>query len=162
MEDVHMSDLKTIRLDKELTQKEAAERLGISLRSYVTYENDESRSGTSKYRFFLHELSALNQVDEEHGILSVEEITKKCADIFKDYNVHYCYLFGSYAKGNAGESSDVDLLISSDEKGLKFCEMVERLREVLHKKVDALDHKQLLKNEVLLNEVLKDGIKIYG
>ena len=57
MEDVHMSDLKTIRLEKGLTQKEAAERLGVSLRSYVTYENDESRSGTSKYRFFLHELA---------------------------------------------------------------------------------------------------------
>ena len=157
-----MSDLKTIRLEKGLTQKEAAERLGVSLRSYVTYENDENRSGTSKYRFLIHELSGLNPIDEEHGILSTEEITKKCTDIFQDYNVHYCYLFGSYAKGNAVESSDVDLLISSDEKGLKFFEMVERLREILHKKVDVLDHKQLLKNEVLLNEVLKDGIKIYG
>ncbi len=58
--------------------------------------------------------------------------------------------------------SDVDLLISSDAKGLKFYEMVERLREALHKKVDALDHKQLLKIEALLNEVLKDVVKICG
>lgn len=86
---------------------------------------------------------------------------QKCADVFQDYNVNYCYLFGSYAKGKAGKSSDVDLLISSDTKGLKFYEMVERLRGVLHKKVDALDHKQLLKNEALLNDVLKDGVKIY-
>jgi len=157
-----MRDLKTIRLEKKLTQKEAAERLGVSLRSYVTYENDESRSGTSKYRFLLHELSALDPVDEEHGILSIEDIIKKCADVFQDYNVDYCYLFGSYAKGKAGESSDVDLLISTDTKGLKFYEMVERLRGVLHKKVDVLDHKQLLKNEALLNDVLKDGVKIYG
>ena len=157
-----MSDLKTIRLEKALTQKEAAERLGVSLRSYVTYENDESRSDTSKYRFLCHELSGLDPLDEEHGILSMEDIIKKCAVIFQDYNVNYCYLFGSYAKGKAGESSDVDLLISSDAKGLKFYEMVERLREALHKKVDALDHKQLLKNEALLNEVLKDGVKIYG
>lgn len=157
-----MSDLKTIRFEKGLTQKEAAERLGVSLRSYVTYENDESRSDTSKYRFLCHELSGLDPLDEEHGILSMEDIIKKCAVIFQDYNVNYCYLFGSYAQGKAGESSDVDLLISSDAKGLKFYEMVERLREALHKKVDALDHKQLLKNEALLNEVLKDGVKIYG
>ena len=157
-----MSDLKTIRLEKALTQKEAAERLGVSLRSYVTYENDESRSDTSKYRFLCHELSGLDPLDEEHGILSMEKKKKKCADVFQDYNVNYCYLFGSYAKGKAGESSDVDLLISSDAKGLKFYEMVERLREALHKKVDALDHKQLLKNEALLNEVLKDGVNIYG
>lgn len=104
----------------------------------------------------------MDPLDEEHGILSMEDIIKKCADVFQDYNVNYCYLFGSYAKGKAGESSDVDLLISSDAKGLKFYEMVERLREALHKKVDALDHKQLLKNEALLNEVLKDGVKIYG
>lgn len=157
-----MSDLKTIRLEKRLTQKEAAERLGVSLRSYVTYENDKSRSGTSKYRFLLHELSGLDPVDEEHGILSTEDIIKNCTDIFRDYDVNYCYLFGSYAKGKAEESSDVDLLISSDTKGLKFYEMVERLREALHKKVDAFDYKQLLKNEALLNEVLKDGVKIYG
>ena len=85
-----MRDLKTIRLEKKLTQKEAAERLGVSLRSYVTYENDESRSGTSKYRFLLHELSALDPVDEEHGILSIEDIIKKCADVFQDYNVAIC------------------------------------------------------------------------
>ena len=102
-----MSDLKTIRLEKALTQKEAAERLGVSLRSYVTYENDESRSDTSKYRFLCHELSGLDPLDEEHGILSMEDIIKKCADVFQDYNVNYCYLFGSYAKGKAGESSDV-------------------------------------------------------
>ena len=35
-------------------------------------------------------------------------------------------------------------------------------RRTFHKKVDVLDHKQLLKNDALLNEVLKDGVKIYG
>ena len=111
-----MSDLKTIRLEKALTQKEAAERLGVSLRSYVTYENDESRSDTSKYRFLCHELSGLDPLDEEHGILSMEDIIKKCADVFQDYNVNYCYLFGSYAKGKAGESSDV-----GKTRGRFFC-----------------------------------------
>ena len=40
--------------------------------------------------------------------------------------------------------------------------MVEELREALHKKVDALDLKQLDHNMDLVYEVLKDGIKIYG
>ena len=74
----------------------------------------------------------------------------------------YCYLFGSYAKGKASGSRDVDLLISAKVIGLKYDELVERLREALHKKVDMLDTKQLLKNEALLNEVLKEGIRIYG
>ena len=76
--------------------------------------------------------------------------------------MHYCILFGSYAKGNAGDSSDVDLLISSDVKGLKFFGMVEKLRETLHKRVDVLDLDQLKNNLELTDEILKDGIRIYA
>ena len=71
-------------------------------------------------------------------------------------------LDGSYAKGKATEQSDVDLLISTKETGLRFYEIAERLRESLHKKVDLLDVKQLVNNETLIDEMLKEGIKIYG
>ena len=74
----------------------------------------------------------------------------------------YCYLFGSYAKGKAVATSDVDLLISGKVTGLNFYGLVEELRGALHKKVDLLDIKQLLNNEELLNAVLGEGIKIYG
>ena len=40
-------------------------------------------------------------------------------------------------------SSDIDLLVSSDIKGLKFFGLVEELRQELHKKVDVLDISQL-------------------
>ena len=56
----------------------------------------------------------------------------------------------------------MDLLISSTISGLKYYGLIERLREELCKKVDLLDTKQLVNNESLLSEVLKDGIKIYG
>ena len=74
---------------------------------------------------------------------------------------NYCILFGSYSKGKAVESSDVDLLISSDVKGLKFYGMVEKLRTVLHKKVDVLSLEQLKDNLELTGEILKDGIRIF-
>lgn len=74
----------------------------------------------------------------------------------------FCYLFGSYAKSKAKPTSDVDLLISSNVKGLKFYGMVEEIRSVLHKKVDILDIAQLKDNLELTQEILKDGIKIYG
>jgi len=60
------------------------------------------------------------------------------------------------------ETSDVDLLISSDVKGLKFYGMVEKLRTALHKKVDVLSLEQLKDNLELISEILKDGIRIYG
>lgn len=60
------------------------------------------------------------------------------------------------------ETSDVDLLVSSDVKGLKFYGMVEKLRTSLHKKIDVLSLEQLKDNLELTNEILKDGIRIYG
>lgn len=157
-----MTELKSCRLQRKMTQKEAAERIGISLRSYVMYENDESKEGTPKYRFLLQELDRISLLDESHGVLSIGEIKQICADVFALYQVEFCYLFGSYAKGKASEKSDVDLLVSTETTGLVFFEMAERLRESLHKKVDLLDLKQLSNNEHLLREVLKEGVKIYG
>ncbi|MBO4681626.1 MAG: nucleotidyltransferase domain-containing protein [Clostridiales bacterium] len=157
-----MTELKRIRTSKGLTQQKAAERIGVSLRSYVSYENDETKEGSAKYRFLLSELEQIDPIDEEHGILPKDEIINICKSIFPEYDVEYCYLFGSYAKGTASDSSDVDLLIATGVTGLKYYELVERLREGLRKKVDLLDLKQLLNNEDLLNEVLKEGIRIYG
>ena len=89
-------------------------------------------------------------------------IRQVCADIFTAYPVDFCYLFGSYAKGLANEESDIDLLISTEVTGLQFFEIAERLRQGLHKKVDLLDFKQLVRNETLLHGILKEGVKIYG
>ena len=157
-----MTELKRLRTSKNLTQQEVADKAGISLRSYIMYENDESRSHTIKYRFLLQEIEEMIRIDEEHGILTIEDLTKICNTVFSEYNISYCYLFGSYAKGTATESSDVDLLVSGDISGLKFYELVERLRTALHKKVDLLDIKQILNNEDLANEILKEGIRVYG
>ena len=157
-----MSALKEIRIEKGFTQSQAAKLVGVSLRSYKSYENNESQIGTIKYNYMLEQLTKINLIDEEHGILTQESIIKKCSVVFQKYNVEYCYLFGSYAKGKAKPDSDVDLLISSDVKGLQFFALVEDLRNTLHKRVDALDIRQLNNNPNLINEILKDGIKIYG
>ena len=157
-----MTELKSLRLKSRLTQKEAADRIGVSLRSYVSYENEMSKVGTTKYRFLLSEMSALSRMDEEHGLLTIDEIREGCSEILKDYPVQYCYLFGSYAKGKATAVSDIDLLISSGVTGLRFYELAERLREKLHKKIDLLDVKQLSENPDLIDGVLKEGIRVYG
>ena len=157
-----MTELKELRIKKEMTQQQVAEMLGVSLRSYKSYENDECKSHTLKYKYMLEQLMKINVIDEEHGILTIESIQRKCTTILEQYNVKYCYLFGSYAKGKATSTSDVDLLISTDTKGLKFFGMVEDIRQALCKNVDVLDIKQLKDNIELTEEILKDGIKIYG
>lgn len=157
-----MKDLKSIRLEKELTQQQAAGIVGISLRSYKSYENDLDKRGNLKYNYIYEKLSQINPIDEEHGIVDLEYISRKCSEIFDKYKINFCYLFGSYAKGKAKDDSDVDLLISTEIKGLKFYGLVEEIRNSLHKKVDVIEVAGLKDNVELLEEILKDGIKIYG
>lgn len=45
-------------------------------------------------------------------ILTKEHIKKTVQDYFKDKPVKKVYLFGSYARGDANENSDVDLVFS--------------------------------------------------
>lgn len=154
--------LKTIRKSKNLTQEQAANILAVSLRSYKDYENNPSKVDTIKYNYFIDTIGKYNPIDESHGLLSLNMIKDKCFPIFQEYNISYVYLFGSYAKNKAKETSDVDLLVSADVKGLKFYGFVEKIKNTLQKKVDVLDINQLKENMDLLNEILKDGIKIYG
>ena len=115
-----------------------------------------------RFNLILKELEQRFRIDEEHGILTIDSIVDKCFPIFERYKTNYCYLFGSYAKGTATEKSDVDLLISTGISGLRFYSLAEELREGLNKNIDILDIKQLNNNELLLDEILKYGIKIYG
>ncbi len=48
-------------------------------------------------------------------MLTTGEIQKVVADYFKDKPVKRVYLFGSYARGEATENSDVDLLLDISE-----------------------------------------------
>ena len=153
--------LKQVREKLKMTQIEAAEFFGVSRRSYQSYENEEKYQDSIKYNYMLDKLLDLFK-DENKRVLSIEEIKSGCENVFSKYEISYCYLFGSYAKGKAREDSDVDLLIATDLSGLKFFGLVEELRTVLRKNVDVLELSQLKDNKELLNEILKDGVKIYG
>lgn len=154
--------LKDLRIEKKMTQQEVADLVGISLRSYKSYENDEDKKDTIKYDYIVEKLEKVNIIDEEHGVLELEDIIETCSKIFERYNVYFCYLFGSYAKGYAKEDSDVDLLIDTDARGIDFYGLIEELRVNLHKKVDLLNMDQLKDNLELTKEILKDGVKVYG
>ena len=95
------------------------------------------------------------------SIFTLENINRLVKPLADKYRVKEIYLFGSYAKGTAKETSDVDLLISMPVDGLKYYELLELLREKLKKKVDLLDVAQLNDNPALVQVILKEGIKIY-
>lgn len=154
--------LKEIRKNKKLTQKHAATYLGVSLRTYQSYETETTKQIGFKHEYMLEKLKRYGYIDETTGVLTIDDIKKTCLNVLSEYNVDYCYLFGSYAKGIATEQSDVDLYIFTETTGLKYFEMIETLRENLHKIIDVINQVQLQNNMNLVNEILRYGIKIYG
>ena len=77
-----MGKLKDLRNEKKLTQQQVADLVGISLRSYKAYENDEKKIGTLKYNYITEKLAEINPIDEEHGIIEIEDIQQKCKKVF--------------------------------------------------------------------------------
>ncbi|MGS0972186.1 MAG: nucleotidyltransferase domain-containing protein [Candidatus Izemoplasmataceae bacterium] len=154
--------IKELRKSLDLTQKQASELVKIPLRTYVNYENDSVKEDTIKYQYIKEQLEEYGRIDETHGILTLEKIKKFTSSVLSKYPVDYAYLFGSYAKEKATESSDIDLLVSTSITGMKFFGLIEELRQELKKKVEVITLSSLEDNQELLHEILKDGIKIYG
>jgi uncharacterized protein len=70
------------------------------------------------------------------------------SDYFQNKPVLKAYLFGSYARGEANEQSDVDILIELDYSqsiGLAFVEMQLDLQNILSRKVDLVSERGLSK-----------------
>lgn len=157
--------LKEIRNQNSLSQLEASNIVGVPVRTYRRYETNENYGDNLKRKFFADSLTEHCMITEEKGLLSISKIKEIIKDLFdSEYKgkIYFCYLFGSYAKGTAKENSDIDLYISSSLTGLKFVGLIERLRQRLNKKVDLLRSSEIVNNIDLLNEIMKEGIKIYG
>ena len=153
-------NLIELRKQNGLTQKEAAQLIGIPYRTYLRYEENPSYFESYKYKLFYLSLEDKLRVDEEHGILSLDRIKTVLLPILKNKGINYCYLFGSYAKGTARENSDIDLLIDTDLTGLSFFSLIEEIRSALHKKIDLLRLKDLESNNPIPLEILKEGIRL--
>ena len=72
-------------------------------------------------------------------IYTIEEIKEKVKPIAEKYGIETIWLFGSYARGEATEDSDVDLLVDyKSGLGLKFVGFVCDLEDDLGVHVDVL------------------------
>lgn len=80
--------------------------------------------------------------------LSSQQI-KLIAEFFSKQPVLKAYLFGSYGRGEASDTSDIDLLVELDYSqpiGLEFIQMQLDLQELLAKKVDLVSARGLSKH----------------
>ena len=107
------------RHNYNLSQMQAACVLGIPLRTYVRYEKDDAYGSEMKRKMMVQSINEKYEITETKGILSIEEIKEKVHDLietkYKD-TISFCFLFGSYAKGYATGTSDVDFCVSTTLK----------------------------------------------
>lgn len=154
-------NLRDLRLAKGISQTEASKFVGMPLRTYQRYEKNSSYEGSIKYKYVYQRLEKYGFVDEEHGILTRDEISAACGRVFPKYDTDFAYLFGSYAKNMAKDRSDVDLLVSTGRDDAWLAEAMRELRENLHKRVDMLGMNEIMNNPDLVHEILDEGVRIY-
>lgn len=157
-----MEKLRDIRKKLGLTQLQAAQIIGVSRRTYQTYEERKRRN--AKVDEIITKLNEKAAQGNKALILSRKFIKKAVSEIFANYpEVECAYLFGSYARREASFTSDVDILIVAPKlEGLSFSGLHHDLRIKLEKDVDLVSYTTLCKSEKMLRDVLKQGVKIYG
>ncbi len=85
---------------------------------------------------------------------------EKIIEICKRNDISYCALFGSFARGEANENSDVELLVRfSKPKGWDWINAALEIEDALGRKVDLITENGLSK--YIKSKVLKDLQVIY-
>ena len=98
-------------------------------------------------------------------ILTTREISDAVDQILrKKYHLNRIFLYGSYSKDRAKQSSDVDLIVLDEEvpKGMKFLQMISDMETVLDKSVTIQAAKYFKREEEkkLLEEIMETAKEI--
>lgn len=104
--------------------------------------------------------------------LSISEIKKKIEPIAKRYELKAVYLFGSYARNEATDNSDIDILIDRTDSKIKgmfdMGALFEDLTDSIGKDIDLVTTQTLLQESTkqrcpyFVENLTKEKVKIYG
>lgn len=103
-------------------------------------------------------------------IYTIDEIAAAVKPVAEKYGIEKIWLFGSYARGEATEHSDVDLLISYKKLRGMFAlgGVYEDMKEAISKPVDIISERALTASYAnenakgLLVSVRREGVQIYS
>lgn len=94
-------------------------------------------------------------------VKTVAEARSALLPVFERYDIARAVLFGSVAKGTATASSDLDLLVDSNLRGLRFVGLMEDIREAVDMPVDVFDVTHIDKGSAIDHEIQTSGVTIY-
>lgn len=92
--------------------------------------------------------------------ITLDEIKAKAAPILKQADVQKASLFGSFARGEESDKSDIDILIEvpSSMSLFGFINLEHKLEKVLDKKVDLVDYSGIKPR--IKHFIIKDQVSI--
>lgn len=93
-------------------------------------------------------------------IFTFQDIKALVLPIAQKYKVQEIYLFGSYARGDANESSDLDFLVFGGEnfKLTMIFSLAEELRDVLKKDVDVFEINEINRDSDFYHTIMKERL----
>lgn len=94
--------------------------------------------------------------------LSRQEIENLIKELLRKYHADHAILFGSYARGEADENSDIDVIVFGGD-GFRAADIFafgEELRELSQRKVDAFEIREINKDTDFYNNALREGVRI--
>jgi hypothetical protein len=94
-------------------------------------------------------------------IYTIEEIKHIAIPIVSEYGIAKLSMFGSYARGEANEDSDLDFLIDKGElRGLiQYCSLVQKLEDAFNCHVDLIT--MGVSDKDFLKRIQKEELVIY-
>lgn len=101
----------------------------------------------------------LNDMNERQQYIDL--LTEATPYIRSEFGVKSMRMFGSVARGEDNESSDVDIFVDMPPKAFKVVGLKQYLQELLGRAVDVVrSHSHL--DPFLTNEINRDGITIFA
>lgn len=158
--------LKSLRKNLKYSQQEISKLIGIPLNTLQNWEQNVRKPSDWVLNLMMDcilrdAIENQNVISETKGILSFLKIKRIITTLASQHDVKKVILFGSYAKGQANPSSDLDLYMASNLSGLAYFEFAEKLRRALKKKVDLFSQSTLNTNSPTYLEIEDTGIIIY-
>ncbi len=113
--------------------------------------------------------TAISALAEKKGVIemnskifTIRDIEILVKPIAEKYKVKELYLFGSYARGEADENSDLDFLVSGGEnfKLTLIFALAEELRTVLKKNVDVFEINEINTDSEFYKTIMKERMLV--
>ena len=107
------------------------------------------------------EVEFFNENDDTIDVYTIKEIKSIIKPILNKYGINDIYLFGSYARGEAKDSSDIDIYCDKGnirtfiDQGL----LEDELEKALNKKVDIIFDSSYI-DEYFKKQIMEDLIKL--